>query len=169
MLKIDDYITYIGHPEDVCYLREKAFPVNMRFFHTSEQYREIVLSCCKYLQWIALHEKEGYRKPRGSSGANIAIPFNIIAVVRNRGKENEYVEILINPKIVAASETMKTSSSNCGSLRLEKDIEVTRHEWIEIEFYDMDGKKRHRKSTNPTVQHEIDHNLGILITDRAVK
>lgn len=168
MLNIEDYITYIGNEEDVVYLKHAAYPVNMRLFKSSKEYRAIVLSCCEYMRWLALQEMEGYKKPHGMSGANAAIPFNIIAVIRSRGKENEYCEILINPVVVAASEKMKTSKSNCGSVRLKEDIDITRHEWVEVEYFDEKGEKQRRKSRNMTVQHEIDHNLGILITDRII-
>lgn len=167
MPNIDDYVTFIGNEEDVIYLKRRAFPVNMRLFNTSEGYRDIVLSCCDYMKTLSLQEMDDYKKPHGMSGANAAIPFNIVAVVRSRGKEDEHCEILINPVITDASEEMKSSFSNCGSIRLEEPIEIIRHEWVDIEYYTTTGEKKKRRSRNATVQHEIDHNLGILITDRA--
>jgi peptide deformylase len=169
MLNINNYITYIGNPEDIVYLQNRAFPVNMRLFKTSESYREIVLSCCEYMKKLALEEMEEYKKPHGISGANVAIPFNIIAIVRHRGKEDEYVEALINPVVTKASRKMKISKSNCGSIRLSEDIDIARHEWIEIDYFNENGEPQHRKSKNLTVQHEVDHNLGILITQRKLK
>lgn len=168
-LNINDYLTYIGNNEDVVYLKTKAFPVNMRLFNSSKTYQEIVLHCCEYIKWLALQHMEGYSKPYGMSGANAAIPFNIIGVVRNRGKENEYCEIMINPKIINRSKEIITGYTNCGSVRLEKPIKVSRRAVIDVEFYDMNGDKYINSYTKEngcrTIQHEIKHNLGVLIID----
>lgn len=173
MLDIDDYLTYIDNPEDVIYLREKTFPVNMRLYKTSKPYRLIIQNCCKYIEWLARKEMKGYSKPYGVSGANAAIPFNIIGVVRRRNKPDESVEVMLNPTIIEHSEETIEANSNCGSIRLKEPIKITRYKTINIEFYTIEGQKitRHctKRSKAMTIQHEIDHNLGILITDRRVK
>jgi peptide deformylase len=64
------------------------------------------------------------------------------------------------------------TDSNCGSIRLEKPIKVGRYAEIEVEWYDEEGKFhkewRNIETGSLTIQHEIDHNLGILITERQV-
>lgn len=169
-LKIEDHITHIDNPEDLPFLKTKLFDVNMRLFNSSEKYRDIIMWCCEYIQFLAMTEMEGYKKPHGMSGANAGIPFNIIGIVENRGEENESCHIMINPKIIGHSVKMEETSSNCGSIRLEKSIKVMRWHEIRITYYDTDGNFTEsvfgRKQGGFTIQHEIDHNLGILITDR---
>lgn len=170
MKKHTDYITHINNDEDRVYLKTKHFPVNMRLFKTSPEYKEIILQQCKYISSLCLEEKEGYKKPHGMSSANAGLAFNIIGITRNRGKENEFCEIMINPIVVAVSKEATTSFSNCGSLTLDRTIPVVRYNYIEVKYYDINGilytKEFGRNSNGFTIQHEIDHNLGILITDK---
>lgn len=170
---IDDFVTLINNQEDEPFLRTKLFNVNLRLFRTSNYYREIVLKCCKYIQEMALSTLEGYKKPHGMSGANLAIPFNIVGIVRNRNQKNEYCQVMINPLIVDSSSNEVLTSSNCGSIRFDKPINIYRDDWITVEWYDLNGKLNkglfERSNCGFTVQHEIDHNLGILITDRRNK
>ena len=77
---------------------------------------------------------------------------------------------MINPTIISKSTEKEPGYSNCGSLTLDQPILVWRPSSVEVDWYDEEGK-HHRKSFNRkqegfTIQHEIDHNLGILITDR---
>lgn len=171
-MKVNDYITYIETAEDVVYLKTPAFPVNMRLFKSSKGYRQIVLNCCQYIKWLALTTLEGYKKSYGMSGANAAIPFNIIGIVRNRGKKNEHCEIMINP-VICATEGKVKAKSNCGSVRLAKSIDVWRAEKVLVNYYDEKGIEHldwlEKRTGGMTAQHEIDHNLGVLITQRAVK
>lgn len=169
-MKHEYFITHINNEEDVVYLRSKLLPVNMRLFGTSQLYRAIVLSCCDYIKWLCTQKMEGYKKPHGMSGANAAIPFNIIAYCVNRGKGNEYAQIMINPIIVDRSEGMVDALSNCGSIVLDEPISIKRYRVVTVEYYDENGIKLrstfHSDNYGKTIQHEIDHNLGILITDR---
>jgi peptide deformylase len=169
-MKVEDYLTHIDNSEDVQYLKGKAFPVNMRLFRTSPEYKAIVLQCCEYIKKLALTKMDGYKKPHGMSGANLAIPFNIIAFVANRGTEYETAEIMINPTVESYSEKKVKTRSNCGSIRLTEPIEITRFQSVRVSWYDENGVLRiatlDREHGGFTIQHEIDHNLGILITDR---
>lgn len=164
-----DYITHIKNSEDTVYLKNKHFPVNMRLFHSSREYKAIILQQCKYIRSLCLDEKEGYKKPHGMSSANAGLAFNIIGITRNRNKGNEYCEIMINPVIKAHSRHKIESDSNCGSLTLPESIKVQRFEWVDVEWYDENGQYHggtfFRENGGLTIQHEIDHNLGILITD----
>jgi peptide deformylase len=172
VIRHSDYITHVGNPEDLDYLKRPLHDVSIRLMRTSERYRDIVQRCCDYIEWLALTEKEGYKKPHGMSGANAGVPFNIIGVVRERGRPGERVDIMLNPRVVAASEETFESLSNCGSLTLPEPIRVRRHLWVDVAWHDRGGFERHGRfghdwrSMTGTVQHEIDHNRGILITDR---
>lgn len=168
--KHDDFITYIKNKEDIPYLRTNLLNANMRLFKTSAPYREIILQCCSYIRFLALTEMNGYKKPHGMSGANAAIPFNIIGIVRNRGQKDEYCQIMINPHIIEYLGDEVLSESNCGSIRLEKPINVRRRESVFMEYYDETGQGYRSPFTRAqesfTIQHEVDHNKGILITDK---
>lgn len=165
-----DYITHIDNKEDNVYLKTKHFPVNMRLFNTSPEYKNIILQQCNYIRSLCLESKKGYKKPHGMSSANAGLAFNIIGVTRNRNKDNEYCQIMINPIIVGRGNNKVTALSNCGSLTLKEPIEITRWETVIVTYFDENGelhgaKVFNRSEGSLTIQHEVDHNLGILITD----
>lgn len=169
-MKAADKFTHVDNLDDIIFLKRKAFPVNMRLFKSDTIYKRVIESCAYALSVASLGEYEDYKSPHGMSGANLAIPFNIISIVKNRGESDEYVEIMINPEIVAHSIKTTRVKSNCGSIRLEEMINVERYNTIHVRWYDLKGKQ-HFKEFNRvdggfTIQHEIDHNNGILITDR---
>jgi peptide deformylase len=162
---VDNYLTHIINPDDFQYLKSKLLDVNMRLFESSRQYRSIVQQCFQYIREVALTEMVGYKKPDGMSGANVGIPFNIIAYV-----EGHKAIGMINPKITYASEAMDVVRTNCGSIRLPAPIKVKRHFSVEVGWFDEEGDYHtrvfFRGDCGFTIQHEIDHNLGILITDK---
>lgn len=168
----DNNITHISRPEDEVYLRKRLFDVNMRLYRASYGYRQVVIAAYSHIQWLCLANLGGYKLAHGMSGANAGIPWNIIGIARERGKPNAWCEIMINPKIVRRSPDMIESQSNCGSINLPEPITVRRHAWVDVEWYDVEGIRRTkrfvRESGGLTIQHEVDHNLGVLITDRAV-
>lgn len=170
--KIEDYITHIDNLEDKPYLRFQLFNVNMRLFKSSFTYRDIILQVCQYIKWLCSETMEGYKKPHGMSGANAGIPWNIICYTKNRGKKNESYEIMINPRITHYGGDLVETSSNCGSIRLKKPIKIRRNSVIDVEYYDEQGIKRESTFTRYdggfTIQHEVDHNLGVLIIDKAI-
>lgn len=166
MIKHKDYCTHIDNPEDWKYLKTTLFDVNMRLFRSSPGYRTTVQKACRYIQYCAMTEKEGYKKPHGYSGANAGIPWNIIAYMAGN-----IPVVMINPKVVTASPEMKEVKSNCGSLTLKNSIAITRNEYVTVSYYDMEGIPRVEEfgpTPGFTIQHEIEHNLGILITDKEV-
>ena len=168
-LKHSDYITHINNEEDNIYLKSKHFPVNMRLFKTSEQYKNIILQQCDYIRELCLDVKEGYKKPHGMSSANAGLAFNIIGVTRNRLQNNEYCKVLINAKIVEYMGDLVETTSNCGSITLEEPIKLKRHSEIIVNYFDEKGNEFVELFTRNTgaftIQHEVDHNNGILITD----
>ena len=171
-LRVENYITYIKNEEDVPYLRTQLLDVNMWFYNNKKNpiYHSIIKNCCDYIRFIALQEMEGYKKPHGMSGANVGIPFNIIGVVRNRDKDNEFCEIMINPKITRSSAEKEMGLTNCGSIRLAEPINVQRSKCIDLEWYNEEGVRCYQRNIKKsdggfTIQHEVEHNLGILIID----
>ena len=168
-LKHSDYVTHINNEEDVVYLKTKHFPVNMRLFKTSEQYKNIVLQQCEYIRELCLDVKKGYKKPHGMSSANLGLAHNIIGVTRNRLQGNEYCKILINPRIVEYVGGLVETTSNCGSITLENPIKLKRNSEIIVNYFDEKGSEFVELFTRETgaftIQHEVDHNNGILITD----
>lgn len=170
MLNHEDYITHINNDEDIVYLKTKHFPVNMRLFHTSPEYKAIILQQCNYIRSLCLDTKKGYKKPHGMSSANAGLAFNIIGVTMNRNTSEEYCKIFINPIIEEYKGQIVESFSNCGSLTLANPIKISRYTDIVVNYCDEKGdiyREKFSRSTGAfTIQHEVDHNLGILITDR---
>lgn len=173
MKKHEDYITHIKNEEDRIYLKTKHFPVNMRLFHASPEYKAIILQQCNYIRQKCLEIKEGYKKPHGMSSANCGLSFNIIGITRNRNRKDEYCQIMINPEINYKKHFFngneETTLSNCGSLTLKEPIKVKRRKVIEVSYFDENGDYQLQhvgpEEGSFTIQHEVDHNLGILITD----
>lgn len=169
MKKHSDYITHINNEEDLVYLKTNHFPVNMRLFKTSQEYKNIILLQCKYIQQCCLETKEGYKKPHGMSSANVGLSFNIIGITKNRNTNKEYCQIMINPEIIKLEGNIVDAISNCGSITLEKPIIIKRNLECLVKYYDMEGnlheEKFNRANGSFTIQHEIQHNQGILITD----
>jgi len=156
-MRHEDRCTLLANEEDRDILTRPLFDVNMRLFHANIAYRSLVQCCCVYIRECAMTKADGYKQPHGYSGANAGIPFNIIALADGT--------VMINPKIVASSGE-RESLSNCGSLLLEHPIKVKRFADVTVRYFDMGGFHRMMVGYLPTVQHEVDHNNGILITDR---
>jgi hypothetical protein len=173
MNHISDWLTHIDNKEDIQYLRSKLPDVNMRLFSANMDYKAIVLACCRHIQRVCLAGFEGYKLPHGTSGANCAIPFNIIAIARNRGKADAWSEVMINPIINDYHGELVTTTSNCGSIRLKKPIKVNRWTNVVVSWFTTYGKGMTKGFSQEegsfTIQHEVDHNLGILITDKEIK
>lgn len=158
MARHEDYCTLLKNEEDRDILTRRLFNVNMRLMWSSLQYRNLVLKACSYIRWCATTEKYGYKKPHGYSGANAGIPWNIIAVGDR---------VMINPRVVQSSGE-REGLSNCGSLVLDKPIKIRRFAHVVVEYFNEQGSPCTIEGYLPTEQHEIDHNNGILITDRRV-
>lgn len=114
--------------------------------------------------FVLKHRYSDYTVLRGLSGANVAVPINIIAISRKDGPV-----VMLNPTIVKMSRRFRTVYSNCGSINLPKAVPVKRREWVEVSYYDIDGEHYQKRfdfeAGSAVIQHEIDHNRGVLITD----
>lgn len=171
-MHIKDNVTHIDNEEDAIFLNTKLYPVNMRLFHSSERYKMTIKIICQHIADFCRIQMEGYKKPHGMSGANCGIPFNIIAYLKNRNQDNEEVVTMINPNIEMYDGALVEVESNCGSIRLEKPIKITRRERVLVSWYDLQGERHEewfgREKGGFTIQHEYDHNVGILIFERKV-
>ena len=168
--------------EDTDILHRKLFNVNMRLYNSNVEYKNVIKKVIKYMREVICTEFDDYAELRGLSGANVGIPLNIIAIkVKNKkglppnlkvASQYTIVFFFLNPKIVKHSRKTTIIESNCGSINLSTSVKVVRYDWIELESYDLSGKKqleRYNKPLSLTIQHEVDHNAGVLITDKIVK
>lgn len=163
--KIASILVQKGEKSDDC-LKTQLLDVNMRLYNhkTERGYRKVVKNVIEYMESVLGQHFRDYGELKGISGANLAIPFNIV-VVRSRSRSIT----MINPKIIKMSRGKRELSSNCGSLNLPKNHPVKRREWVVVSYYGVDGKYVEEKfsldDVGGTVQHEVDHNRGVLITD----
>lgn len=173
-MKNSDYIIQEREPEfDRDLLHRKSFAVNMRLFYTSKFYRKHIEDIFDYMAWSMEQKWEDYQSnPAGGtygiSGANLGIPYNIIAY-KNKGT----LRFMINPKIIEFSDKMVETKSNCGSIKYKEKITVKRYAVVMVEYFNMYGvrivEEFTAKNGGFTIQHEIDHSNGILITDRFIE
>lgn len=173
-MKNYDYLVQDREPEfDRSCLHRQLFPVNMRLLKSSDRYRLLIEDTLHYMEWIMSRKWEDYQSAPdggsyGISGANLGIPWNIIGY-----KHKDRVVFMLNPVVVDSSQEVTATKSNCGSIKFKEKIIVLRHLWIDVEWYTMDGKlckgRFTRKNGGFTIQHEIDHNNGVMITDRYIE
>jgi len=103
----------------------------------------------------------------GIAAPQVGINKNVIWVQRF-DKPGEPFEIYLNPKITWRSSLMRKGAEGCLSI---PDIrgDVLRNYTIKLTYFDMDGKFHDEMIEGFTAvifQHETDHLLGILFTDR---
>jgi peptide deformylase len=161
--KVSDWLVQDKEEHNDCLHRE-LFPVNIRLLKDNEAYWLMIHQIVDYMEQALTNEYDDYAKLQGISGANVGVPYNIILL--NRGEDGG--EVLLNPVIVRRSKKTKRAETNCGSLNLDKSIEVVRNEWVDVEYTAFDSNKYPKVKKifkSATIQHEIDHNNGILITD----
>lgn len=101
---------------------------------------------------------------RALAAPQIGVSKRMIAVF-----QNESCDILINPRIIWASEEQGVFPEMCLS-GVPLVADVIRPWEVEVEFFDLAGHP-HRLRADPmlsrALQHEIDHLSGILFTDKA--
>lgn len=168
--KIDNCLTWIERSSEAQYLKNKLPQVNIRLLKVSKEYKDFIQHACDLIVLRLKTKYSDYKRPHGMSGANCAVPFNIIAYFVNRGKVGEEIKVMLNPQIIQTSKETFVTSTNCGSIRKKDSIKVMRYCEIKVSWYDVYGTKYTGTFTKETgastIQHEIDHNNGILVTDR---
>lgn len=148
-------------------LSRQLFDVNIRLLKTNPVYKTLIwLNAC-YILWVLSREFTDYKDIKAVGAATVGVPYNIVAF---RQADNK-MRTLVNPKIVDASTVLISAKTNCPALMLEESIETKRPSWISIDYHDTDGNvykamKIERHQGAFSIQHEIDHNNGILITKR---
>jgi peptide deformylase len=113
----------------------------------------------------------------GIAAPQVGILRNLFIIVRV-DKPGMPVETVINPEIVSHSEeTVCFESDGCLSIP-EISGNSIRYSWIEVEYFNIDGKKIREKLTGHSrkdnfaaviFQHEYDHLQGILFVDKLCK
>ena len=160
MNSIQKYLVQVSDNDPM--LRTELLNVPMRLFKENKEYKKFILSIIEYMNRILDMKFNDYEKVKGISGTNVGIPYNIIIVRHKKEKI-----ICLNPKIVHTGKRVKVKS-NCGSVLLKESIEVSRVDKVILNWIDLDGKEQteeYEKMTAYTLQHEVEHNKGILITD----
>ena len=143
----------------------------------TDEYKKLIdrmVTELRYSQIEEYSEKYNLRPGMGLAFPQIGINERIIVVVYeyDQGKFEEYV--VINPKIVSASDEMIAAEVGEGCLSVNREVEghVKRHARLTLEGYDVDGNKiriRAREELSIAFQHEIDHLNGIIFYDRIDK
>ena len=149
-------------------LTRKLFHVNAELLKSSRGYKATIGIIVQYFKDVLEMKFSNYPTLLGVSGANLGIPFNIIGINKRSGKTCTETLIMVNPRIVDRSRRTIDVRSNCGSVRLKEPIRVSRNVWVEVEYYSEKGVIAIKKFSGlvaRTIQHEVDHNNGILITD----
>jgi peptide deformylase len=158
---IKDYIVQIREQQNET-LTRKLHDVNMRLYNNNREYCKIVKSVIDLMSQILYMDFIDYPPLKGISGANVGIPFNIIVI-----KINETTKQMLNPAITKRIGKDIELTSNCGSLLLSEAVTILRNEIIEISYYDLNGSRKVEKFSKDdggfTIQHEIEHNLGITL------
>ena len=180
---ISDYLVQ-NNEEDSSILHTKLPDINIRLFKSARAgYRSFIYGIVMYMSGIMKIDFDDYdTKLKGLSGANVGIPLNIVCIriEGDKGLPKDYTKYIslpevffyLNPKIVKHSKGATIVSSSCGSLADGRPVKVARYLWVDVEHYNLDGEKelhRYHRPYSCTFQHEIDHNSGILITDKPVK
>ena len=161
-VSIKDYMVQIREKQNEM-LKGKLYNINMRLYNNNEEYRKIIKSIIDLMSRILYIDFIDYPSLKGISGANVGIPFNIIVI-----KIDQVTKQMLNPTIIKRFGKDIRSTSNCGSLLLSEDVTILRSETVEVAYCDLNGNKKIEKfsgSNGFTIQHEIEHNLGITLLD----
>jgi len=168
-IKVDTVLVQNHGPEyDRDCLNRPSFLVNMRLFDVRPQYREIINQIVEYMCWSLdiNYSDYGIGQESGVAATTMGFPFSIIVV-----KSGQKKKVMINPQIIERSDSRTIAKSNCGCCRLKNKIELFRYDWISVRYFDEKGRLKTDEKVDKmnggfTIQHEIDHTIGFLITDR---
>ena len=149
---------------------EVTFPLDEKDKQTIQEIIEMLTNS----QIPELAEKYNLRPGMGLAAIQLGIPKRYFVVVHeyDEGKFDNYV--IINPKIVSASQEMIYVGEGEGCLSVNRETcgIVPRHARITLEGYDEEGNKiriRGREELAIAFQHEMDHLNGILFIDKIDK
>ena len=114
-----------------------------------------------------LFETMYHHKGIGLAAIQVGIPKRVIVLDVNQENENKNPLCFINPIIKNISEEKSKYEEGCLSIP-ETFIEIERPKICEVEYIDLNGKKRSMKCDgllSTCLQHEINHLDGKLIID----
>lgn len=118
-------------------------------------------------QRMYLAMRDPSRPGVGIAGPQVGINRNVFWVQR-LDKPGQPFEFYINPKIVWGSGLLRKGMEGCLSIPIERG-EVLRHYAIQVSYYDLEGKfhEEHLEGFTAVIyQHEYDHLIGLLFTER---
>lgn len=166
--KIREELLHVSGKDPI--LRKKLFNIPVVLIKSSENFRKLVRTLIAHMIYVMNLKYDDYAEVKGISGANIGVPYNIIIVKDKKDKKNI---VMINPEIGNIGDEMVEVSSNCGSVVLKEPIKLRRYKRIIATWYSiLDGEYIVHEFEGPlayTIQHEVEHNLGCLITDSEEK
>jgi peptide deformylase len=151
---------------DSLILRSKSRPIDLT---ADKDDLDLLINRMK----TTLSVKEGV----GIAAPQVGILRDLFLIIRV-DKPGMPVEAIINPTIVAHSDTTVCfESDGCLSIPEIRGNSI-RYTWVEVEYFDADGKKireiltGHSREDNFAAvifQHEYDHLNGILFIDKLCK
>lgn len=168
MLTMDDVIRE-GHPTLRKVAEEVTFPLDNETKETAKEMVEFL----KNSQDPEIAEEYDLRPGVGIAAPQIDISKRFLAVCIPADSEDEedYVNVLFNPKIISHSVKQVALVGGEGCLSVDRVVPgyVPRHARIKVRYYDIDGnqhEERLRGYQAVVVQHEIDHLNGVMFYDR---
>ena len=155
-------------------LREKSEEVTFPLSKEDKQTIKDIIELLTNSQIPELAEKYNLRPGMGLAAVQLGIKKRYFVVVHEYDDQKFDNYVLINPKIVSASEEMIYVGEGEGCLSINRETEgiVPRHARVTMEAYDEEGNKirvRGREELAIAFQHELDHLNGILFVDRIDK
>lgn len=117
---------------------------------------------------LTMYESEGI----GLAAVQVGIHLRVVVIDVDYSERSTTLHggkpiFMVNPVIISKSEETVTFCEGCLSLPTVR-ADVTRHDWIVVEYLDYDGNKQQGKFTgllSICAQHEIDHTNGIIFID----
>jgi peptide deformylase len=166
-LKIPKVGSFIFHIGDSNILRNPSQEIEIKHVQSKEFQRKL-----QYLKSCFIRYRKITGKGKGIAGVQVGI-HERLALIYMPERKDPYV-FIINPKITKVSGEKLTYSEICMSAD-PLVAPVVRPAWVEVEYYDQNGKKKYWARKNRSVkdkiynrvwQHEIDHMDGIINIDR---
>lgn len=171
MLKISDHLIQdsVDTVDDASILHLKSFPVNLRLYRASKEYKKIILQIITYMDIHLRSTFTDYSNPKGIAAPALGFPLRIIGFKKGYTEINQFC---INPEITSRYGGQQLITTKSGSLRLNEPIQITRWLQIDFKYYDLDCEEIKVQNISRmdgcfTIQHEIDLLDGVTISDKA--
>ncbi|MEL6355200.1 MAG: peptide deformylase [Cyanobacteria bacterium J06627_28] len=104
----------------------------------------------------------------GLAAPQVGVNKQLLVVDADPENEDAPPLVMVNPKIISASEQMATGQEGCLSIP-GVYLDVVRPAAIEVSFKDETGRPRKLKADDlvaRVIQHEMDHLNGVMFVDR---